>query len=440
MRDLQLPKGWAVALSRLGSLLVSIIFAFAIWLYVNNLENPIVTRELSQRIQVTVRGLQSDLQPIQDLANQSVRVSVKAPLTVWQDLTVEDFSAYIDLTGMGIGSHTVPIVVDSTNPQAEIVDIQQPELMVQLDQLATKEMPIQVELLDRVALGFEAKTPNVDPISVTVAGPKTQVDLVTNIVASMYVHNAKSQVESTQPLTAINRQHRVVTGVMLDPMVADIVIPIDPQRGLKTVAVRLNLVGQPAYGYRLSTVKVEPSTVIVQGDPQVIDAVPGFIETEPIDLTNVSSEINKQIVLMPPSGTTVADGGAVNVRISIAPLEDSRTIRAQLLEKNLGKDYEVTKALDSVDVIISGPLTLVDGVNSDDVFAMLDMAGLLPGTHTIEPDVVLPEGIRSEGVLPETVEVTIVDKSTPAATIVPTDTVALPEVPITATESITTAE
>lgn len=440
MTDIKLPKGWAVALSRLSSLLVSIVFALAIWLYVNNLENPIVTRELSQRIQVTVRGLNPDLQPIQDLADESVRVLVKAPLTVWQDLSVEDFNAYIDLNGMGIGAHTVPIIVDCSNPQAGIVDVQQPELTVQLDELATKQMPVQVELLDRVALGFEAKTPIVDPMTITVSGPKTQVDLVSNIVASIYVHGAKSQVESTQPLSAINRLHRVVTGVMLEPMVADIVIPIDAQRGLKTVAVRLNLVGQPAYGYRLSTVKVEPSTVILQGDPQVIDGVPGYIETEPIDLTNVNSEINKQIVLIPPPGTTVADGGAVTVRVSIASLEDSRTIRAQLLIKNLGKDYEVTKALDSVDVIISGPLTLVDGVSSDDVFAMLDLAGLLPGTHTISPDVVLPEGIRAEGVLPETVEVTIVDKSTPDASQVPTDTVGLPGVPITATESITNGQ
>lgn len=56
------------------------------------------------------------------------------------------------------------------------------------------------------------------------------------------------------------------------------------------------------------------------------------------------------------------------MRVSIAPLEDSRTIKAQLIR--VAKGYEVTKALDVVDVIISGPLTLVDGVSRDDTFAM----------------------------------------------------------------------
>jgi len=168
--------------------------------------------------------------------------------------------------------------------------------------------------------------------------------------------------------------------------------------------------------------------------------VPGFIETEPLDLTDVQSEINKQIALIPPEGTSVLDGEVVSVRVSIAPLEDSRTIKAQLIVRNAGKGYEVTKALDVVDVIISGPLTLVDGVSRDDIFAMLNLSGLLPGTHTIVPEIALPEGVQAEGVLPETVEVVIVDKSTPtpSASDVVTDTLQTPVAPITATETITT--
>lgn len=412
MIELQSRKGWSSALSRLVTLLVSIVLALAIWLYVNNLENPMQSKDL-RRIPVTVYGLAANLLPIQDLSKEYVSITVRAPEKTWDYLTAEDFSAHIDLTNKGIGTHTEPIIVTSTNPQATVLDIRQPSLTIQLDKYGRKEMPIQVELVDRVAVGFEAKTPIVDPPTVTVSGPQTQVDLVSDVLASIYTENAKSQVERTQTLSALNRQHRVVSGVTIEPNAATVTIPIENKRGLKTVAVRLTLVGQPAYGYRLSTVKVEPSTVILQGDPQVIDEAPGFVETEPLDLTNVNSEINKQIAINPPAGTTIMDGATVSVRVSIASLEDSRTIKAQLLVNNLGKGYEVTKELDVVDVIISGPLTLVDGVSRDDVFARLDLTNLLPGTHTITPIVVLPDGVRSEGVLPESVEVVIIDKSTP---------------------------
>lgn len=440
MTGIQAPKGWSLALSRLGSLLISIALAFVIWLYVNNLENPLDTRVFDQRIQVTIYGLDPNLQPIQDLSTEDVAITVRAPRKVWGDLTAKVFSAHIDLTGMGIGSHTVPIIVDSTNPQADIVEVQQPSLTIQLDRVAHKELPVAIKTIGQVAIGFESKPATVNPISVTVSGPQTQVDLVSEIMGTVDLLDAKSQVEQSQPLKALNRQGRAVTGVTITPNIADIVVPIEQQRGLKTVAVRLELIGQPAYGYRLSTVKVEPSTVILQGDPQVIDAVPGFIETEPLDLTDVQSEINKQIALIPPAGTSVLDGEVVSVRVSIAPLEDSRTIKAQLIVRNAGKGYEVTKALDVVDVIISGPLTLVDGVSRDDIFAMLNLSGLLPGTHTIVPEIALPEGVRAEGVLPETVEVVIVDKSTPtpSASDVVTDVLQTPVAPITATATITT--
>ena len=40
---------------------------------------------------------------------------------------------------------------------------------------------------------------------------------------------------------------------------------------------------------------------------------------------------------------------------------------------------------------------------------ILDLNGLLAGTHSVTPKVVLPDGIRLDGVLPETVEVVVRD-------------------------------
>jgi hypothetical protein len=68
---------------------------------------------------------------------------------------------------------------------------------------------------------------------------------------------------------------------------------------------------------------------------------------------------------------------------------------------------EAQVALDTVDVILSGPLPLLESLGPDDIFVILDLTGLLPGNHIIEPRVVVPTGIEAEGVIPETVEVII---------------------------------
>ena len=60
------------------------------------------------------------------------------------------------------------------------------------------------------------------------------------------------------------------------------------------------------------------------------------------------------------------------------------------------------------------------------MFVILDLSGLLPGSHAVKPRVVLPPGIEEEGLLPETVEVVIVSTVTetpdPSKVITPTIT------------------
>jgi hypothetical protein len=54
---------------------------------------------------------------------------------------------------------------------------------------------------------------------------------------------------------------------------------------------------------------------------------------------------------------------------------------------------------------------------------ILDLTGLGPGTHAIEPQVFPPADISVEGVSPATIEVTIAALPTPTPTPSPTPTV-----------------
>jgi hypothetical protein len=46
-------------------------------------------------------------------------------------------------------------------------------------------------------------------------------------------------------------------------------------------------------------------------------------------------------------------------------------------------------------------------MNEDDVFAILDLNGLVAGTHIVEPAILSPDGIIRDAVIPETVEVVV---------------------------------
>jgi YbbR domain-containing protein len=293
-----------------------------------------------------------------------------------------------------------------------------------LDSVAEKNVPVRVEVLDSTAFGYDWQTPFVDPITVTVRGPETQVEQVTSVRAEVFLRNAKNQVERTQTVVPQNSQGQAVTRVIIEPTVVHIIVPVEPWPGRKEVAVRVSLEGQPSAGYRLSTVRVNPSTVVLLGGTEALAQVPGFVETEPLSVAGATSEIQRRLQLIVPDSVTVLEGTAVDVTASIAAIEGGTTVRQRPVVQGLGPGLEAVVPIDTLDVILSGPLPLLESLGPDDIFVIVDLTGLLPGNHIVTPRVVVPTGIRAEGVLPESVEVSILAPSaaTPTATSIITAT------------------
>jgi YbbR domain-containing protein len=61
-----------------------------------------------------------------------------------------------------------------------------------------------------------------------------------------------------------------------------------------------------------------------------------------------------------------------------------------------------------VDVILSGPLPILNNLNTSDVRVILDLTDLQPGTYQLNPrvEIGVPE-LLVESILPETIEVII---------------------------------
>jgi YbbR domain-containing protein len=276
-----------------------------------------------------------------------------------------------------------------------------------------------VEIMDSSAFGYDWQPPLVEPITVTMRGPATQVEQVTTARAEVFLRNAKSQVERNQTVLPYNGQGQIVPRVTPEPPGVRIIVPVEQWPGRKEVAVRVNLVGQPAAGYRLSTVRVNPSTVVLLGATDVLAQVPGFVETEAVSLTDATGEIQRRVQLIVPRDVTVLEGTTVDVTATITPIEGGTTVRQRPVIQGLGPGLAANVALDTVDVILSGPLPLLESLGPDDVFVILDLTGLLPGNHIVTPRVVVPAGITPGGVLPESVEVIITTQAaaTPVVTV-----------------------
>ena len=116
------------------------------------------------------------------------------------------------------------------------------------------------------------------------------------------------------------------------------------------------------------------------------------------------------------------------VQVGINAIEGSLSLNNMPVEViGLPENMQASIAPVSVDLILAGPLPLLDKLTPGDVRVTVDLTGLTPGVHQIIPKVeILVDDIQVQSTNPVTVEVILVSNSTPtpgtASTPTPTPT------------------
>ena len=419
------------------TLLLSVLLAFVVWFIAIDQENPMIRREYEEPILIEVRNMGVGLQSLQNLTNRTTMLTLRAPQRSLESQQADDFSAVIDLAGLPAGSHEVEVEVTSLNPDVEIIAHEPRQLRVQLELVISRFVPVEVEVMDSPAFGYDWQEPLAEPAEVEISGPETQVTQVRSVVAAVFLRNAKSQVEQVRPLSARNAQNLEVERVEVEPSTARIVVPVVQPPGRKEVVVRADVEGAPSPNYRLTGVKVEPPTVVLLGSPSALRQVPGYVETRPLLIEGAIGEVRERLTLILPENVSTLEDSVV-VTVGVAPLESSLKVTRRPVVQGAGDDMRITVSLEEVEVIVSGPLPRLELLGPEEVRVLLDLTGLLPGSHLVQPTVVVPEGIVEQGVIPEAIEVLIESLITPTATStpVPVETPATP-VPETAEPSAT---
>ena len=419
------------------TLLLSMLLAFVVWFIAIEQENPMIRQEYEEPILIEVRNMGDGLQSLQNLTNRTTMLTLRAPQRSLDSQQADDFSAVIDLAGLPAGSHEVEVEVTSLNPDVEIIAHEPRQLRVQLELVITRLVPVEVEVMDSPAIGYDWQEPLAEPREVEISGPETQVTQVRSVVAAVFLRNAKSQVEQVRPLSARNAQNLEVERVEVEPSTARIVVPVVQPPGRKEVVVRADVKGLPSPNYRLTGVNVEPQTVVLIGSPSALKEVPGYVETTTLLIEGAIDDVRERLPLILPENVSTLED-FVFVTVGVAPLESSLKVTRRPVVQGAGDDMRITVSLEEVEVIVSGPLPRLELLGPEEVRVLLDLTGLLPGSHLVQPTVVVPEGIVKEGVIPEAIEVLIESLITPTATStpVPVETPATP-VPETAEPSAT---
>jgi YbbR domain-containing protein len=274
-------------------------------------------------------------------------------------------------------------------------------------------VPVRLQIVGEPALGYLLRAPIVVSRQVTVTGPSTYVAQAVEAITEVSVQDTDTTIEGEFPLRLQTSEGQPIPYVTWTPETTNVRIPIEPSGYYRALAIKVMLEGQIAPGYRITDISVDPPTVTVFGTPNVVAALPGFIETEPIDVEGAQANVIERPALSGPEDVAVVLGQQpVEVVVSIEPIESSLTIEITPEIQGLGPNLTTTVSPETVQVILSGPLPLLETLESNDVRVVLDLFELPLGTHQIEPQVVVPEGMTAKSILPATVQVEILTPPT----------------------------
>jgi len=348
---------------------------------------------------------------VNDIAEQ-VTLTLRAPSSILDQLEndINLITVTLDLSGLEPGVHTLEPQVNIALSPVEVVRINPTSEFVKLDSIVSASFPIQTRILGNPAIGFEVQTPELNVSTVSVSGPQSQVDSIEHVYAEINIVDVSETVQRTVDLVAYDVEGLPIESVTLNPSTVEVLIPVTQRGGYRTVVVRIVTNGQIAAGYRLTNIFSQPPTVtIFSSDPTLVEGIPGYIETTPINLNGADEDMEIRVALNLPEGINVVGSQNVTVQISIEPIQSSISFtNLPVLTEGLAEGLTAIFSPESVDVFLSGPLNALDSLDPAMLTVMIDLADRGPGTYQLAPQVLLEnEDITVDAILPSTLEVTI---------------------------------
>lgn len=387
--------------------------ATVLWVYIAAGQNTVAKYPGS--IKIKAINVPSGLMAIYD--NKTVEIKIMAEPGVWSKLSSDTFSAYIDLSGHSEGTYEFPVNVVSSTPGVTIVEKNPERIIVSLESILTKDVAINKKIEGSAGEGLVAGNIELSPDKVTVRGPKSIVEGISEATAIIKLNGETEKFSKNVPVVALDETGEAIDNVEFNPAEITATVPIVKASNNKTVGIKVKTTGSPKAGYYLSSVTTNPSTVDITGPANLLTDV-NYIETAPIDLSDLSAVTEKEVSLNVKSGIALQVGSPTKVKVKMvfAQAETSKEVVPTVNPLNLS-NYRISSMNPAtIRVVCSGRADLIDKLSSQNVILNLDFKDkTIPSNLSLNFDIsaqnfVLPDGISITSVIPSSIALTLENK------------------------------
>lgn len=392
-------------LNNFGYKVLSIFFAIILWIVVMNISDAIITKQIDD---IPVEQLNGDvleeLDQIYDVSSgDTIDIIVKGRRSIVSNLSASDFKATADLSTMSI-TNSVQIYVapkDSTLTDELTITYLDNTMKLNLEDKVTVQFPVKVKTSgvphDDYAVGTTTTSPNI----ITIEGPKSSVDKITEVVATVSVDGAKKSVTATSQIQLYDAYGELITNdrLTISNDVVDAKVDILP---VKTVDVIVDVTGEPEAGYGVSQIIYQPQTIKIAGVYTDIQNI-NTIRVDDIHISGIKEDLQTTIDLNDylEGNVIIAETDPnVVITVDIEKLEEKTFTptdkQVTLSNRKNGYSYNVVLSKD-FKVVVSGISDAFADFDLSDIELIVDCSDMPIGDNSnVTIDYDEPEGLDYE--------------------------------------------
>ena len=245
-----------------------------------------------------------------------VTMSLTGTVSVVQStVTQRNFDVYVDLEGLSPGTHTVPIKHDGVSSRIDVsFEPENIEVTIEERGSGTYDVAVDYSNLDQMPEGFEIASVTVTPQQVEITSAQSVIDRISSVKAFVDVEGIKESMTLTDVPVRIYDNEGNQMNARIEP--GTVTVDLEVINPNKEVPIDVTTSGELPDGVRLIETSVEAENVTVYAPSSQLEDIEQ-VETEPIDLSEITETTTLEVALLVPDNATSLSRETIDVTVEV---------------------------------------------------------------------------------------------------------------------------
>lgn len=386
---------WNVVARNLGLKLLSVVLAVLLWNYVISTNSSItrfrtvtgLTGYLTGQSNMSANyGLALLSDPSEALSNISVRVEVAQ--ADFYKVSSDNVQVTLDLNSVRTAG-TQQVALRATTSYGRVVSITPDRVSLTFEAMDSRSIPVNVETVGAGESDRWYTVSRSNPQVLTIRGAASVVQNISSAQVAVDIEGQRSTFMTAQPYVLVSADGSEIPQTMLERTsnTISVTVSVYPMREIAINAEPASLLsGEPAEGYYVESVTLQPQKLTVAADQELLDGL-SELHLDPISIEGATQTFSARASVSALSSFRFISAEEVYVTVNVAEEQISMWLEdVPISYINLGEGLKLARQEDSLRVMVTGPRSDVTELAQGGLLATVNLEGCGAGEYVINPD------------------------------------------------------